>query len=76
MEPQRWAAKDCVLFMWATDPLLPKALKLIKAWGFTYKTVGFYWAKTNKRVNSQSYRLTTSSPGLATCRARTWSSAS
>jgi N6-adenosine-specific RNA methylase IME4 len=45
MEPQRWAAKDCVLFLWATDPLLPKALELIEAWGFKYKTVGFYWRK-------------------------------
>src|SRR5262249_45032019 len=25
LEPQRWAAKDCVLFLWATDPLLSKA---------------------------------------------------
>jgi hypothetical protein len=50
LEPQRCAAKDCVLFLWATDPLLPKALELIEAWGFTYKTVGFYWAKTNKRA--------------------------
>ena len=37
--------------MWATDPLLPKAIELIGAWGFSYKTVGFYWAKTNKRAN-------------------------
>jgi N6-adenosine-specific RNA methylase IME4 len=51
IKPQRWAAKDCVLFLWATDPLLPKALELIEAWGFTYKTVGFYWAKTNKRAD-------------------------
>jgi len=43
-----WAAEDCVLFLWATDPLLPKALELISLWGFEYKTVGFYWAKTNK----------------------------
>jgi N6-adenosine-specific RNA methylase IME4 len=50
-QPQRWAAKDCVLFLWATDPFLPKALELIEAWGFKYKTVGFYWAKTNKRAN-------------------------
>lgn len=40
-----WAAPDAVLLMWATDPLLPRALEVIKAWGFTYKTVGFYWAK-------------------------------
>jgi MT-A70 len=29
VQPQRWAAKDCVLFLWATDPMLPKALELI-----------------------------------------------
>jgi N6-adenosine-specific RNA methylase IME4 len=43
------AADDCALLLWSTDPLLPKALELIDAWGFTYKTVGFYWAKTNTR---------------------------
>ena len=26
------------------------ALKVIDAWGFTYKTVGFTWAKTNKNT--------------------------
>jgi N6-adenosine-specific RNA methylase IME4 len=45
----RWAADDCVLFLWTTDPLLDKAFEIIKAWGFTYKTVGFYWAKLNNR---------------------------
>ena len=47
------AAKDCVLFLWAVDPLLPRALKVIEAWGFTFKTVGFYWAKVNKRADRQ-----------------------
>jgi N6-adenosine-specific RNA methylase IME4 len=41
------AADDCVLFLWAIDPLLPRALDLIEAWGFEYKTVGFYWVKLN-----------------------------
>jgi N6-adenosine-specific RNA methylase IME4 len=43
-----WAAEDCALFLWATDPLLPAALDVIAAWGFTYKTVGFYWVKSTK----------------------------
>jgi N6-adenosine-specific RNA methylase IME4 len=43
-----WAADDCVLLMWTTDPLLEKAFDVIRAWGFTYKTVGFYWVKLNK----------------------------
>jgi hypothetical protein len=51
MQPKRWAAKDCVLLLWVTDPMLRKALELIETWGFVYKTVGFYWAKTNKRAD-------------------------
>lgn len=42
-----WCAPDALLLLWATDPLLPKALDVVAAWGFTYKTVGFYWAKLN-----------------------------
>lgn len=42
------AAKDCALFMWATDPMLPEALDLMRAWGFAYKTVAFNWVKLNK----------------------------
>jgi N6-adenosine-specific RNA methylase IME4 len=41
------ADPNCVLFLWAIDPLLPRALDLIQAWGFEYKTVGFYWVKLN-----------------------------
>lgn len=32
------AAKDCVLYLWATAPLLPEALRVIEAWGFKYKS--------------------------------------
>lgn len=41
---------DCVLFLWVTDPFLFEARKVIEAWGFTYKTVGFYWVKSPKNV--------------------------
>ena len=40
------AADSAALFMWATSPLLPDALALIEAWGFTYKTIAFAWLKT------------------------------
>jgi N6-adenosine-specific RNA methylase IME4 len=43
-----WAAPDCALFLWATDPSLPQALEVIEAWGFAYKTVAFTWAKTTR----------------------------
>lgn len=39
------AAPDCALFLWAVDPMLPQALEVIAAWGFTFKTVAFTWAK-------------------------------
>lgn len=42
------AAKDSVLLMWVTDPFLAQAFDVIRAWGFTYKTVGFYWIKQNR----------------------------
>jgi N6-adenosine-specific RNA methylase IME4 len=42
------AADDCALFVWAIDPMLPHAIRLGESWGFTYKTIAFYWAKTNR----------------------------
>jgi N6-adenosine-specific RNA methylase IME4 len=41
------AAADCVLFLWATYPMLSAALAVIAAWGFVYKTVAFTWVKLN-----------------------------
>lgn len=38
------AAPDCVLFLWATPPMLPDALRVIAGWGFAYKTHAI-WAK-------------------------------
>lgn len=35
---QSIAADDCVLFLWATAPMLPQALEVLTSWGFTYKT--------------------------------------
>lgn len=37
-------AADCVLVMWATAPLLPEAIEVMRAWGFAFKTAGA-WAK-------------------------------
>jgi N6-adenosine-specific RNA methylase IME4 len=38
------AAEDSVLFMWAPPALLPEALEVMEAWGFTYLT-GAAWVK-------------------------------
>ena len=51
------AAPDSALFMWATFPQLPEALRLIKAWGFNYKSVAFAWLKKNKKADSWFYGL-------------------
>jgi N6-adenosine-specific RNA methylase IME4 len=32
------SADDCVLFLWATIPMLPHALLVMAAWGFDYKS--------------------------------------
>lgn len=38
------AAPDAAMLMWATAPMLPEAVALMKAWGFTFKSAGA-WAK-------------------------------
>ncbi len=53
------ADKDCILFMWCTDPLLHKQIPIVEKWGFKYKTVGFYWIKTNKnRIKNYYFKGT------------------
>jgi N6-adenosine-specific RNA methylase IME4 len=32
------SAPDCVLFLWATAPMIEAALQVMAAWGFTYKS--------------------------------------
>ena len=51
------AAPDSALFLWATFPQLPEALRLIKAWGFQYKSVAFVWLKKNRKADSWFYGL-------------------
>jgi ParB/RepB/Spo0J family partition protein len=38
------AAKHSILFLWAVVPMLPDALRVMEAWGFTYRTNGV-WCK-------------------------------
>ncbi len=49
------AATDSTLFLWSTFPTLPDAMRLIKEWGFTYKTVGFVWIKKNRKADTWFY---------------------
>jgi N6-adenosine-specific RNA methylase IME4 len=44
MEVEQIAAPDAVLFLWTTAPMLPEAMQVMHAWGFTYKT-HMVWGK-------------------------------
>lgn len=53
------AADDCVLWLWATNPMLPQAIDVLHAWGFEFKTAG-HWAKltrTGKQAFGTGYIL-------------------
>lgn len=47
MPVEMLAARDCLLWLWAVGPMLPQALDVMAAWGFTFKTQG-EWAKLTK----------------------------
>ncbi len=42
------ASKNAALFLWTSNPILPKAIDLMEAWGFEYKTVFKVWRKQNR----------------------------
>jgi len=44
------ALDDSALFLWGTWPMLPDALRIVDAWGFTYKT-GWPYVKTHLNRN-------------------------
>lgn len=56
------AADDAILAMWVTDPTLEQAMHVIRAWGFEYSTVGFYWAKTWEHADLEEMHETKSFP--------------
>lgn len=49
LDVEKITDENCTLFLWSTFPFLPEALRLIKAWGFTYKTAAFVWLKQNRK---------------------------
>ena len=42
------AADSCILWLWATNPMLPQAIEVLQAWGFQFKTAG-HWVKRTAR---------------------------
>jgi N6-adenosine-specific RNA methylase IME4 len=51
------ATKDAALFLWVVQPMLPEALRLVGAWGFTFKTVAFIWVKMPPLWTPESGRI-------------------
>lgn len=51
------ATDSAILFLWATFPNIAQGLKVIAAWGFIYKTVGFVWVKKNKKSNTNFWGM-------------------
>lgn len=49
------AARSAVLFIWTTGPILADTMRLIRDWGFVYKTIAFVWEKV--RVNPGAYTM-------------------
>lgn len=57
------AAKDCLLWLWATHPMLPQQIEVGRVWGFRYVTSGV-WVKTTasgKLTFGPGYRLRSAS---------------
>ena len=42
-----YAAKDCILWLWITNPMLPVGFEVIDAWGFRFSTAD-HWVKRTK----------------------------
>ncbi|MBC8490396.1 MAG: DNA methyltransferase [Bacteroidetes bacterium] len=49
------ASNNAVLLMWTTDYHLARAIEVISAWGFEYKTIGFAWQKLTKELKPVSF---------------------
>lgn len=52
MPIKQLAGKDCWIALWTTWPHLRQALSLLDAWGATYSSNLFTWAKLNPRAAS------------------------
>jgi N6-adenosine-specific RNA methylase IME4 len=48
----KFADKDCALFVWGIWTGIEDCLRVIRAWGFDYKTVAFVWVKTKRNMDT------------------------
>ena len=48
------SATDSLLFLWCLNSMIPQAMQVMSAWGFTYKTVAFAWIKMRQDLRAPS----------------------
>ena len=68
---------DAYCFMWATCPMLAEAQEVLKAWGFKYVGIPFFWTKTTSKTGALfkgpgRYVPSNMEPVLLGVRARPW----
>ena len=54
---QNMRGGGAALFLWATFPNIGEALKVMEAWGFTYKTAAFVWVKKNPKSGTNFWGM-------------------
>lgn len=52
------AAHDSALFLWATRPMLPQALRVVEAWGFAYKSCTVWGKRREGEARGPGYIFT------------------
>jgi N6-adenosine-specific RNA methylase IME4 len=50
-------APDAALFLWVVQPMYPEAMRVLDAWGFTYRTAAFVWIKMPQRWSEHQLPL-------------------
>ncbi|SIO36755.1 N6-adenosine-specific RNA methylase IME4 [Rhodovulum sp. ES.010] len=48
------AAENCLLWLWATNPMLREAFAVLDAWAFEYKAAG-HWSKRNPATGKLAF---------------------
>lgn len=64
---QQLTSKNAVCFMWTTNVHLLEALRALKSWGFTYRTIAFVWVKMGKSRKVQVNMGMWTMPGSEIC---------
>ena len=57
LEVRAIAAPNSACFLWATFPMLADALRVMRSWGYDYKTAAFVWVKTNKKADTDFFGM-------------------